>query len=354
MFLGYNPRFFSVALWVGVVLAVGTLVVPKVTYAASWSTWTKRSSSVFAGQYGVASDPSVTRDATGYSMFYTCMDWTILDPNPETFAYSLQLSLCQARSLDGIAWQSVPTTDYIEGLALRGRKGQWDEHLETSFLLKNGTESLLYYAGYREPSSLPMEPSFLNAASSVDGVTFSRVSSTPILASTPGWYDNDAIFSPTIIKDGTSFVMVYAGHCYTNCKYGFGVFLLAATSSDGRTWTKVQKPILQPSLSRSWMTEGVAEPSLVKGPDGAFYLFFTGVAGELRTIGVARSTSIFGTWEVNPTPLISPTPGQFTECGVFAPSVRIEGRKVRMWYHGNTCPEIPAIGYAESPWPLYR
>ena len=226
MSLGYIPRFFSVALWVGLMLAVGGLVAPKMTHAATWSTWTKQSSPVFTGQYGVAGDPSVTRDATGYSMSYTCLDWTILDPNFETFAYSLNLSLCQARSSNGLTWQSVPTTDYIEGLMLRGRRGMWDENLETSFLLKNGTESLLFYSGYQDESPLlPGFPAALNVARSTDGTTFSRISSAPVLATTPGWYDNDAIYSPTIIKNGSSFVMVYAGHCYFNCRYGSGAFL---------------------------------------------------------------------------------------------------------------------------------
>ncbi len=37
MSLGYIFRFFSVALWVGLVLAVGGLVAPHATYAATWS-----------------------------------------------------------------------------------------------------------------------------------------------------------------------------------------------------------------------------------------------------------------------------------------------------------------------------
>jgi beta-xylosidase len=147
--------------------------------------------------------------------------------------------------------------------------------------------------------------------------------------------------------------MIYTGHCYTNCTSEPGVRLLAATSTDGITWTKVTEPVLSRSTEIEWMKDGAAEADLIQGPDGAFYMFFTGMQDEQRVIGVARGASPFGPWEINPDPIVRPTPGSFDEAGVLAPEVIIEQGKARMWYLAFAAGEFPFIGYAESVWPLF-
>jgi hypothetical protein len=146
--------------------------------------------------------------------------------------------------------------------------------------------------------------------------------------------------------------LLYTGHCYTDCVDEPGVRLLAATSSDGVAWIKRGEPVLTRSTEIAWMNEGVAEADIVYGPDGAFYLFFTGLQGEQRVIGVARGASPLGPWEINPVPIVLPTPGAFDAGGVLSPEVLIEGGKARMWYLSFTAEGYPWIGYAESVWPL--
>lgn len=84
-------------------------------------------------------------------------------------------------------------------------------------------------------------------------------SGIPILNGTQGWYDNDAVYSPTIIlglgakiylfnyfqdpANPARWLMIYAGHCYTNCSNGMGVFLLGAYSSDLVNWVKMPSPV---------------------------------------------------------------------------------------------------------------
>lgn len=338
-------------------LLLSFLFIPHSVLAGSWARWTKRAEPIFSGEY-MASDPSIIKDGSRYRMFYTCLTglkfdlWHLLtDP-----AADARTALCQATSQDGFSWEHVSEEDGIKGLALKGEEGKWDEHIEGAYAIKTSAGDLLYFSGYRTKGT-PQKgfPAALSVARSEDGRTFTRVAQTPILSPTPGWYDNDAIYSPVIVREGDEFVMIYVAHCYTKCDNGPAVVLVAATSKDGLAWEKKPKPIFRPSSDIPWTQDGVAEPGVVKGPDGFYYLFFTGLKGEERVIGVGRSNSLFGSWYINPTPILtkSSTEGAFDEVNVLAPYVLIEGDKVRMWYLGSNKEELIRIGYAEAVWPLY-
>ena len=98
--------------------------------------------------------------------------------------------------------------------------------------------------------------------------------------------------------------------------------------------------------------DGAAESDMVLGPDGYYYLFMSLMYGENgHEIGVARSRTPFGPWDVNPEPIIRKTLGAFDSIGPIAPTVVIGRDKVRMWFHGFGGTNID-IGYAEAPWPL--
>lgn len=66
-------------------------------------------------------------------------------------------------------------------------------------------------------------------------------------------------------------------------------------------------------------------------------------------------------------PILRGEAGAFNACGAFAPSVALDGDRVRMWYLGlddcaGACPVCDdtecgcegrfSIGHAEAPWPL--
>ncbi len=327
------------------------------TAAATPSTWTKRPDPVFNGQF-VASDPSLIRDGDGYRMSYTCFDF---DLTPAFDPDTTRAAICQATSVDGVHWREFATADPAEpilGLTLRGEPGSWAEHLEGSFLLETEDgDELLYFSGYRHDGDPALGfPAALAVARSTDGGrTFARVGADPILAPTPGGYDNDAVYSPAIVPYADGSGMVYAGHCYTRCDNGLGVLLLAATSPDGLTWTKRDAPVLEALPDLPWTRDGVAEPALIQGPDGVYYLFFTALRDADRMIGLARSDSPFGPWEVAPDPILTPSnsPDAFDTAGVLAPDVRIEGDLARMWFLGTSREDDFAIGYAEAAWPFW-
>lgn len=158
--------------------------------------------------------------------------------------------------------------------------------------------------------------SVITAPPSYAHATFTRVYDHPIMTPTLTSKDRLAITSPSVVRLGGLYYMIYAG---------FGlrtVRLLGATSPDGVTWTKRAAPILEPFGGQPWMNMGVAEAELRRGSDGVFYLFFTGLGpNETRAIGVARSTGgPFGPWVVNPNPIVQRS-GEFPKA--IAPSAVI-------------------------------
>lgn len=298
----------------------------------------------------MASDPAILVDGDTYWMYYTCF---INDGSDQFAPENLRAAICAATSAGGSSWRTVDTgSGMFEGVVLRGREGEWDVNLEGAFAIKRGAEFLLYYSGYEMVGDPAMGyPAALAIARSTDGIHFERVSDEPALAPTRGGRDNDAVYSETIVEYEGGYAMVYAGHCYTDCDYGLGVSLLAATSEDGLVWQKLDQPVMTAtSAGLDWTRDGVAEPGLVEGPDGLFYLGFTGLRDEERLIGIASSESPSGPWEISEDPIIEPTGPN--EVQVLAPMMLIEGDRVRMWYLGVQDPEDFDVRYAEAPWPL--
>jgi hypothetical protein len=302
-----------------------------------------------------AGDPCVIKDGAVYRIFYTGLDKVISGGG-----------IGSADSSNGMDWAiiDVPYQRAGKGLVLRGVSNTWQHQLETELVAKHEDMLFLYYCGYPK-IGWPKNPGQLGVAVSHDGVRFERPSPDLILTPSPDGYDANGLYSPSVIYDGAQFVMVYAGHCYpseyanqsnkwraTTSEVTPGIYLLGATSSNGLSWTKRREPVLSPSPDPSWMVNGVAEPDLIKVPDGKYYLFFTGNLGddEARLIGIARSDTALGPWRVRQEPLLTGTANLFDRKSVLAPSVRIEGDTLRLWYLTSDA-DGHMTGYAEIPWP---
>ena len=313
-----------------------------------WALWTKKSESIFNGQYPLVGDPSIIKDGASYRMFYTCFDAFRSPQGPE---------ICQALSSDGMTWDyALSGNSNLKGRVLATGPKVWDDAHETSFILKYGSSYYLYFVGYVDKGGIfKSVPSAIGLAQSTDGVNFTRLAN-PILEGTPKGFDADTITSPSIVDVGNGvLLMTYSGFCYQNCNNSVGPSLLGATSTDGVKWTKLPQPLIK-SSDIPWPNEGVAETEIKRGPDGFYYLFMTVLQGKNpHQIGLARSGSYYGPWHVNPKPiLVSGGPGSFDELEVVAPSVLFEQNKVRMWFHGHSKSSTLSIGYAEAAWPLFN
>ena len=289
----------------------------------------------------IASDPSILKMPTGYVMFYTDLD-----------TRKNRTVIAKAVSPDGVNWQTQGSKIGIGGLVISGQDGAWDENVESAAVVRANGQWSLFFSGYRDAGT-PFKgfPAALWLARSDDGNTFTRVSAEPILQPTKGWYDNDAVYSPTIMYENGTYYMIYVGHAYTDTSKiaGGGVFLLSATSVDGVNWKKNDRPVARPGQFADWRREGLAEPYLVKKSANEYLLFYTGLQGEKRSIGVATAPSIQGPWSFGKTPILKAGErGAPDEHQVLAPAVLIEGGKVRLWFLGADSKEMLRIGYAEG------
>ena len=322
--------------------AVPTAEKTATVVVAGWSSWSKRLMHVHAGHFPLVGDPSVMRDGSVYRMFHTCYDPVRAGP-----------AVCQAISSDGFDWHDVEGDDKVPGRMLHTRVGQWDDTHETPFAIKFDGKYLLYFSGYKDRgghfNSLPLA---IGLVESPDGVKFERKVTEPVLQGTPGGYDSDAVFSPSIIEHAGQLVMIYTGYCFDTCKREKGVYLLAATSTNGRDWVKRDRPVMS-KADFPGTKYGAAEAELVKGPDNHFYLFMTHLIGDdHHGIGIARSSTPFGPWDIAPESIIRRSSHGFDNIGPVAPSVLFEGGKVRMWFSGFGKDKTIKIGYAEADWPL--
>jgi predicted GH43/DUF377 family glycosyl hydrolase len=294
----------------------------------------------------IASDPSVVKDGSQYRMYYTDLK---VDTNRTVISV--------ATSNDGLSWTPVANGSAFPGLVIEGRSGMQDENVESAAVVRadDGTW-LLWYSGYPDKGT-PMKgfPASLFLAKSTDGKTFTRVRATSVADPTKGWYDNDAIYSPSIVKTFGGYLAVYVGHAYTNLSATGGrggVFLLQSTSSDGIYWTKRQSPLVRPGDKSGWMKDGVAEPYLVRAPDNTWLLFFTGLDDQKRAIGVARATSLEGPWTFRSSPIVDiGASGSPDEHQVLAPAVLIEDKRIRLWYLAADKRGRLSVGLAEGKWP---
>lgn len=304
--------------------------------------FTKHSQPVWEGIL-TAADPSIIRDGDTLRMYYSSL---VLDPEEK-------LVIAGAKSVDGIHWQPTNEMEGAESIALNVIPGTWDDHLEAVSVIKTGNELWMYYCGYPDEAEVVgkiVAEGEIGLAKSDNTVTFTRAFSDPVLSlGSVNTKDANALFSPTIIKEGNVYYMLYVGYCIENCSPAF-IGILGATSTDGQSWTKLNDPIISGSDFNLDWAEVIKEPAIVKGPDNVFYLFISGDTG----IGVARSADILGPYEVYPEPILKKE-YDWESYSVIAPTVIIENSKVRMWYMGVTVSGTGAdfaIGYAESAFPL--
>lgn len=310
--------------------------------------FTKRSEPVWEGVF-TAADPSVIRDGDTLRMYYS--SFTIVDEVEK-------LVIAGAKSVDGINWYPSnwnPSNNIhgVESIALDVIPDKWDDHLEAVSAIRVGNETWMYYCGYPDEADVVgkiVAEGQIGLAKSDNNINFVRSQAAPILSlGETNSKDANALFSPTVFKEGNMYYMLYMGYCIENCSPLF-LGVLGATSLDGETWTKLNAPIISgEDFNLDW-AEVIKEPAIVKGPDNMFYLFISGD----NAIGVARSNNILGPYEVYPEPILEKEYA-WEDYSVIAPTVIIEDNKVRMWYMGVVSENGGAdfaIGYADADFPF--
>jgi beta-xylosidase len=229
-----------------------------------------------------------------------------------------------------------------------GGSSDWDYGgVETVSVLKSNNVYWLWYAGYPvRSSSLPLNLK-IGAATSNDGITWTRASTSPVLdKGSPGAWDDGWVESPTVIQVNGTFYMWYTG-VSTSLNFQIGL----AASSDGINWTKQPTPVLSANPANAWENGGVYAPSVIW--DGTHIImwyvgFNSSTFLNATQIGMATSTDGINWTRSTLNPVLGlGQSGSFDEKGPFVPSVLQKDGQYQMWYlRGNSGQE--KVGFATA------
>ncbi len=304
--------------------------------------FSRTSEPVFESPSELAADPSLLKSGDTLYMYYSA----------ENFIIAVVISLD-----DGKTWRSPDGNNSVDYAALHASEDGWDQTLETIDVIKVGDEFWMYYSGYIEgidDNGGTISQYEIGLATSTNGLDFTHHPESiegPILArdvSDKNTLDRDAMTSPGVVYEGGKFYMIYAGwNVQENWTMpNAGIRLLGAISDDGVNWTKLEDPIIKPTEVA--YSQDINEAALFKSDDGYWYIpFSTG-----SSIGIARSTSFTGPYDIYPKAIVDPEFDWDSE--VTAPDGFIEDGEMRLWYHGVKAPLYwPwVIGYSEANYPL--
>jgi len=156
-----------------------------------------------------------------------------------------------------------------------------------------------------------------------------------------GAWDQGAINSVNVIKDGTIFRMYYAGCTGVVCGIGL------ATSKDGIDWIRYpDNPVVPPGIYPEW-SYIIQNPSVMK--DGDTYRMWFSANDLVSQIRIGYATSADGlTWAVHPRPVLVGDLGAWDAASVSTPAVIREGAGFTMWYSGHSGDFIYRMGRAVS------
>ncbi len=170
--------------------------------------------------------------------------------------------------------------------------------------------------------------------------------SNPVLQTgSPGLWDANGVFAPSVVFDGSNFKMYYSG--YNGFNYQIGL----ANSDDKINWTRhASVPVLDYGTPGSWDSRYVSQPSVIF-ENGIYKMWYTGWSGGgLETFKIGYAISSNGTnwdkYDFNPV-FSASTIGNWDPLGVFSPSVIFRNGIYHMWFTGHNGSEM-AIGYATS------
>jgi hypothetical protein len=170
---------------------------------------------------------------------------------------------------------------------------------------------------------------------STDGVSFSEP------AETSGLAGQDIIAYPSVLHDGSRFLMWYGSGSIDH-----------AWSSDGVAWNMIGTGVLRPGGTGAFDSLSVLYPSVVAVPDG-YAMYYTGFDGQTFAIGRAESTD-GATWSRSlPDPILTHgSAGAFDNHAVAQPFALRTSSSVLLWYGGydteTTNPGPYRIGLAQS------
>lgn len=172
-------------------------------------------------------------------------------------------------------------------------------------------------------------------------------SRNPVLAPTPGSWDQGAIGRQFVLFNGTTYIMWYTAF---NQTLAIGL----AFSEDGVSWSKYPLPVLAAGASGSWDSGGVEAPAVLWNGTG-YEMYYTGANGTgfASDIGVAFSKDAIHWQRYANNPVLTRGPGKYDAFMAKFGDVIYDPPLFKMWYTAKPASTIVdntlyTIAYATS------
>jgi hypothetical protein len=288
----------------------------RVETAAGWVKY--GGNPVLGGKYSTCFDIAVLKERYVYRMW---------------FSWRPKKSIALVQSKDGIHW-----SDPVIVLGPNPNIG-WETDINRPAVVKANGLYHMWYSDYRPGRAVvpwpevPAKIYFIGYATSVDGVTWKRMSDQPVLSPDQAW-ENVQVLCPTVLWDQHAkvFKMWYSGgDNYEPDAIGY------ATSRDGLTWTKHPKnPIFKGDPNGNWDYLKAMACQVVRQGDW-YVMFYAGLPDiQHSQIGIARSRDGITNWQRHPgNPIIRPGKDKFDASACYKPHAIFDGKKWLLWYNGR-------------------
>jgi sucrose-6-phosphate hydrolase SacC (GH32 family) len=166
-----------------------------------------------------------------------------------------------ARSRDGKVW-----TRESNAVVPVGPRGSFDERaVADPYVIRAAGSFFLFYLGQDRARRQS-----LGIARSIDGVTWEKLRTNPILEpGPPGAFDENGLGEPAVWTSGGQWWMMYTGRDRQERRR-----LGLARSVDGVLWERVPDFIV--AGSNAWDSQVVCDPAVERMPDGSMRVWFGG------------------------------------------------------------------------------
>lgn len=270
---------------------------------------------------GALGDPSVLPEGSGYVMYYAAVQGDFTDPLVRIFL---------ATSADGVVWRRTGVPVFLPAAS------GWDStNVDTPYVLRRQDGTLaMYYSGNSSNSDVGFQ---IGLATSTDGINWTRVGTSPILATTA---EEISLIGPSVVydPDAAEYVMLYGA-----INDAYTVDIRRATSQDGTQWTRQGVVLRMDQVERQNTDDlGVMGPELLKTANGFEMVYNSLLAPNVKG-GMPRSGGIYyarsadgQTWTKFLPAVYLPTGGnKFDAIEVGAQSWLRTDVGYRLWYVGT-------------------
>ena len=186
-----------------------------------------------------------------------------------------------ATSQNGINWTKYQGNPVLKSTSIDQKV------IANPYVLRLKNTFNMWYTG--KSASDPSQLTRILYATSFDGINWVKWPS-PVLSPSvdPNMWDSGAVYSASVVYDGTNFGIWYSGlnQSYVNPRIGF------AMAPDGATWTRpTSNLLLDLGSPGSWDSAGVEQPCVVIGY--GYMLYYDGFSAVGASIGLARAPQGF-------------------------------------------------------------